>query len=458
MFVQTFVVPGLGHSSYLVGREGSRDVLVIDPRRDVQAYLDATDRRAARITHVLETHNHNDFVSGSRELAAQTGAIICAAAESDIEYEFHALREGATFSVAGIDFEVLATPGHTPEHISFLARDGGKTALFSGGSLLVGSVGRTDLLGSELADPLARLLYHTIQDKIARLADDVKLYPTHGAGSFCGSGNLTSNRSSTIGYERITNPALVAQSEDEFVARQLAQLGPYPTYYNYMRAINQAGPRIIGQWPPHPHPLSVERARELIDAGNIVVDSREPRDFSPLHIKGAFNVALSDDAFAPWVGWITPFNAPLLLVLQHEEHDWPRAGTELLRIGYERVSGYLAAGVEAWQQAGLPVQSIAQIPAPELQSRLAADPHLTLIDVRDDKEWQAGHLPQAIHIEAGTLPQRLGELPAERPIITLCAAGFRSSIAASILQRAGFPQVFSTLGGMDDIEHTQLHS
>jgi hydroxyacylglutathione hydrolase len=457
MFVETFVVPGLGHSSYLIGREGSHDALVIDPRRDVQHYLDAADRQGVHITHVLETHNHNDFVSGSRELAAQTGAIICAAAESGIEYEFRGLRESATFSVAGLDFEVLATPGHTPEHISFLARDGGQAALFSGGSLLVGAVGRTDLLGWELADPLARLLYHTIQHKIARLADDVKLYPTHGAGSFCGSGNLTSNRSSTIGYERLSNPAMAAQSEDEFVARQLGRLGPFPNYYQYMRAINQSGPHIIGQWPS-PHPLSVERASELIDAGSVVVDGREPGDFSALHIKGAFNVALSDDAFAPWVGWITPFNAPMLLVLPQGEYDWPGANTALLRIGYEQVSGYLAGGVAAWQQAGLPVQHISQIKAQELPARLDHDRDLILIDVRDDREWQAGHLPQATHIEAGTLSQRLGELPAERPIITICAAGFRSSIAASILQHAGFPQVFSTLGGMDDIEHAHAHS
>ncbi|PZS00374.1 MAG: hypothetical protein DLM69_06475 [Candidatus Chloroheliales bacterium] len=456
MFVESFVVAGLGHSSYMVGRESSHDVLVVDPKRDVQDYLDAADRRGARITHVLETHNHNDFVSGSYELAHITGAQVCAAADSGIQYEFRGLREGQTFSVAGIDFAVLATPGHTPEHISFLARDGGQTALFSGGSLLVGTAGRTDLLGWELADPLARLLYHSIQDKIARLSDDVELYPTHGAGSFCGSGNLNSRRSSTIGAERISNPAMAAQSEDQFVAAQLGQLGPFPTYYNYMRTINQAGPRPLGRLPD-PHPLSVERAKELLDGGRLVVDGREPRDFAPLHIKGAFNIALSDEAFAPWVGWVTPFNSPLLLVLAHEEHDWPEASTSLLRIGYEQVDGYLAGGVQAWQQAGLPVQQMAQIRAEELQARLEADPDLTLLDVRDDKEWAAGHLPQALHIEAGKLEQRLTELPRERPIVTLCAAGFRSSIAASILQRAGFPEVYSTLGGMDNIEHKHEH-
>ena len=452
MFVESFVVAGLGHSSYLVGREGSRDVLVIDPKRDVQDYLDAADQHGARITHVLETHNHNDFVSGSRELANLTGAQVCAASESGIQYQFRSLREGQSFSVAGIDFTVLATPGHTPEHISFLASDGGQRALFSGGSLLVGAVGRTDLLGWELADPLARLLYHSVQDKLARLGDDVALYPTHGAGSFCGSGNLNSRRSSTIGAERISNPALAQQSEDEFVAQQLGQLGAYPNYYNYMRAINQSGPRLLGRLPDA-HPLSVEWARELLADGRLVVDGREPSHFAPLHIAGAFNVALSDEAFAPWVGWVTPFNSPLLLVLEREEHDWPEASMSLLRIGYEQVDGYLAGGMQAWQQAGLPVQQMAQIPAAQLQARLEADPNLTLVDVRDDREWAAGHLPNALHIEAGKLAQRLGELPRERPIVTVCAAGFRSSIAASILQRAGFPQVYSTLGGMNDIEH-----
>lgn len=452
MFVETFVVPGLGHSSYLVGREGSRDLVVVDPKRDVQDYLDAADRHGARITHVLETHNHNDFVSGSRELAHLTGAQVCAAADCGIQYEFRSLHEGQTFSVAGIDFTVLATPGHTPEHISFLASDGGQRAVFSGGSLLVGSVGRTDLLGWELADPLARLLYHSVQDRLARLGDDVALFPTHGAGSFCGSGNLNSRRSSTIGEERISNPALASQSEDEFVARQLAQLGAYPSYYNSMRAINQAGPRLLGRLPD-PHPLSVERAKELLADGRLVVDGREPRDFAPLHIQGAFNVALNDEAFAPWVGWVTPFNSPLLLVLQHEENDWPEASSSLLRIGYEQVDGYLAGGVQAWQEAGLPLQQMSQIPAAQLQMRLEADPNLTLVDVRDDKEWAAGHLPNALHIETGKLTQRLSELPRDRPIVTLCAAGFRSSIAASLLQRAGFPQVYSTLGGMNDIEH-----
>jgi len=451
MQVESFVVRGLGHSSYLIYAEGSQTAAVLDPKRDVWDYLAAAERRGVRITHIFETHNHNDFVSGSLELASATGAQVCAAAESGISYQFLPLREGQVVQAGGLAFEVIATPGHTPAHVSFIVKDRRAEVLFSGGSLLVGTAGRTDLLGSDQTDALTRLLYHTLR-RLAQLPASTILYPTHGSGSFCASGSTGDERSSTIGRERLSNPALRDLSEEQFVRQQTSGLGSFPSYYQFMRGINTAGPRLLHRLPD-PHPLSVERVRELLDRDHLLVDGRRPRDFNALHIARAYNVELGDQ-FASWVGWITPFNAPMLLVLGNEEEDWHEANTQLLRIGYEQVAGHLAGGLEAWRAAGLPVQTTEQIKAHDLLSYLEQNPEVLLLDVRNESEWQDFHLPQAQHLEAGLLTERLGELPRDRPILTVCAAGFRSSISASILQHAGFPNVLTTSGGMNDLRET----
>lgn len=449
MQIRQFVDEGLGNSAHLVIAERTGLAALIDPLRDVDRYLDAATGAGVRITHVFETHIHNDFVSGSRELAARTGARIGASAAAGLQFEHDPLHDGDTVVIGEIVMRVLATPGHTPEHVSYLAEDvgpaanAGERALFSGGSLLVGTVARTDLLGHEHAAGLARSLYESLHAKILPLPDTVVVYPTHGAGSFCTAAPGAARRT-TLGQERRTNRLLGLGSPERFVAAALANLPSYPAYFQHMRALNQRGPRVLGRLPELA-PLSPAEVQARLAQGEAVVDLRPVARYVAGHIPGAYHVELRP-AFASWVGWVVPFGTPVVLVSgtpdQHEE-----AIRQLIRIGYDDLAGYLARGMAAWAEAGLPVVQLPVLTVAQVREQLARGEPLIVLDVRQEAEWAAGHIPRAEHIEAGALTTASLALPHDLPIVTHCGHEQRSATALSVLERHGYANLALMAGG-----------
>lgn len=449
MPIEQFYVGGLGHQSYLVSDPESGQAVVIDPRRDIAIYLEAAAAQGMRITHILETHIHNDYVTGARELAASTGAQIVTSAAGNVAYADLPVRDQDQITVGSLTFTVLATPGHTPEHVSYALTEAGQgqpTAVFTGGSMLVGGAGRTDLLGAGMTLTLTRAQYQSLRRLLTTLPGQVLVYPTHGAGSFCGASAITPTRFSTIAQEWQASPAATAPSEDDFVQRQIAGYGAYPTYYAYMHAINQQGPRVLGHLP-EPPALAPQVVQQRLAAGTPLVDGRSRIAFAATHIPGSLNIEVNDD-FATYVGWVLPFNVPLM-VLVEDEAGRRETVVQLVRIGYEQVEGFVAGGIAAWEAAALPTEHYARIDVPELAQRLQHGEPLTVVDVRRPEEWQAGHIPGAIPAHLGDLPQLIEGLPTATPLAVMCRTGQRASIGASMIAASG-RQVLAVQGGMPD--------
>ena len=452
MKIEQFVIEGLGHQSYCILDSESGTAAVVDPRLDTDVYLQAAQRAQARITHILETHIHNDYITGSRELVARTGATIYASAVDPLHYEHQPVREGDHFNVGSLSFTALATPGHTPEHVSYLLHEPGEkapSALFSGGSLLTANAGRTDLLGKELMLTLTRQQYHTLRRLLDTLPGQVRVYPTHGAGSFCMSTSSDSARSTTIAQERLVNPAAVAKDEGEFVQRQIAGYSEYPSYYRYMGPTNKEGPRILGAIPTPP-PLSPQEVQERMRSGVPLVDGRWRETFAREHVPGSLNIEL-DSSFSTYVGWTLPFNVPIMILIEDEDRR-REAVVQLIRIGYERVEGYVDGGIQAWKAAALPT---GQFPSMDIETlykrwspRSCREPFVVL-DVRRSDEWRDGHIPGALHVHIGDLAQRINELPRDQPIVTLCRTGHRAEIAASMIAASG-REVIAVREGMEE--------
>ncbi len=447
MVIKQFVDEGLGNSSYLIGSEETGLAAAIDPQRDVDRYVRVADGLGLRLTHAFETHLHADFVSGARELAAQVaGLSVAASAEAELAFEHLPLREGDTLSLGDLSIGVLATPGHTPEHLSFTVtgpRRPEPSAIFTGGTLIVGGAARTDLLGHDLTEPLARRLYHSIHHKLLALPDAVSVYPTHGAGSFCVVPSST-DRVTTIGQERVGNPLAQARTEAEFVTLALSGLPSYPLYYKEMRPINRRGPKVLGGLPQLP-PWSPEQIQEWTAQGGAVLDVRPAHAFADGHIPDAYGIAL-EAPLITWAGWLIPFGTPLVLVTQ-EVTDQEEAIRQLIRIGYDDLRGYLAGGMAAWGKAGLPLARIRTISVAELHQRLADGAVPTVLDVRQNAEWQAGHIPGAIHIENGRLPYDNLPLPTDAPLVVHCQHRDRSTAGVSVLARRGFHNLLLVDGG-----------
>jgi hydroxyacylglutathione hydrolase len=450
LHIEQFVDEGLGNSAYLVGSHETKLAVMIDPLRDVDRYLAVADRLGMKIVHVLDTHLHADFVSGAREIAAQTGAMIGASLESHLGFDHQPLVEGDELPMGGFTVEVMTTPGHTPEHISFQVvgtDDKTPAALFSGGALIVGGAARTDLLGHELTVPLARNLYHTIHDKLLALPDTVTVYPTHGAGSFCVA-PMSAERVTTIGRERRFNPLAQAQTEEEFIERALSGLPSYPVYYQHLRAFNRSGPRVYGGLPAL-KPLSAQEVHDHLERGAVLLDVRSPKAFGKGHIPGAYNIRV-DAPLTTWAGWLIPFGSQLVLVAKNAEERL-NATRQLLRIGYDNLLGYLDGGVEAWAAAGLRLESVPTISMKELRERMHDD-EMAVLDVRQLSEWQAGHIPGAIHIENGRLPYDDLPLPTDKPIAVHCAHGNRSMAGVAVLKRRGYHNAVQVEGGFSEWE------
>jgi hydroxyacylglutathione hydrolase len=424
---------GLGNSSYLVDLGDGR-ALVVDPERDPVPYLAAAADRRLRLAYVAETHLHADFVSGSRELAAQ-GAQVLAAAAGHTAFPHRGLEDGTEVDLGGLTLRALATPGHTPEHLSYLLLDGQRPrALFSGGSLLVGAVARTDLIAPERTEELARDLWRSLHEQILALPGDLAVYPTHGAGSFC-SAPAGNARTTTIGAERATNPLLAVPGEDAFVKLLLEGLGSYPPYFSRLREVNRRGPTVYGPQPPPLARLDTGQVRDLIDRGAAVIDARPIAGFAAGHIAGSLSIPLRDQ-FASWLGWLVGADRTVVLVLDRFQ-DRAEVVRLAYKIGYERLAGELAGGMVAWKAAGLSSRRVRLVPAAEAAG--------TIVDVRQDAEFAAGHIPGALHIELGSLSGT--GVPAAGPLTLICGHGERAMSAASILEAAGHRDLAVVVGG-----------
>ena len=451
MRIEQFYLDGLGHQSYIIVDETSHLAAVVDPRRDSEIYLQAADAASARISHVFETHVHNDYLTGALELRDRTGATIISAASAGVAYEHQPARDGDRIVVGSLTFVALATPGHTPDHLSYALYEAGRdtpAAVFTGGSMLVGSAGRTDLVSPGMTLTLTRDQYHSLRRLLETLPDETLVYPTHGAGSFCGATMAgPPARGSTIGQERLMSPAAHAHDEADFVRQQLAGYGVYPAYYRYMGEINQAGPRILGRLPALPA-LTPQHVHDNLHHGLPLIDGRRRRAFAQEHVPGALNIEL-DASFGTYVGWLLPFDKPLMLLIE-DEAGRKEAVTQLIRIGYEQARGYLDGGVDSWKSAGFPTGSFAAITVADLDRRWRQHEWLAVLDVRDAGERNEGHIPGTQHIHIGDLMAHLHEIPQDIPVVTICRSGHRAAIAASIVAALGRETLAVQRGGVAD--------
>lgn len=444
MRVTQYRIEGLGHLSTLVVDEAAGVAAVVDPRRDVDLYLVAAADQDLQITHVLETHLHNDYVSGGRELASLTGATHVIGAGAALGHEHRPIRDGEAFDVGSLRFVALDTPGHTPEHVSYELADTSRAdepvALLTGGSLLVGAVGRTDLLGAANAVPYAHAMYHSLHDVLLPHEDFVGVYPTHGAGSLCSTG-IASTPTSTIGFERRYDPLLRPMDVDAFARALLAGQPAFPRYFARMRPLNRAGPPLLGGVVPTIPALDLERVDRLLADGALLVDARQPEVHAAGRATGSWSIP-AGPSFGTWLGWVVdPDRAVVLLVDDPAELD--DLARQAMRIGFDGLAGHVAGGFDAWLASGRPHASGGRLDVDTLARELAGDPsdRPFVVDVRQASEFEAGHVPGAWHIHAGSLAERLDELPRGRPIACICASGYRSSVAASMLRTRGFADV-----------------
>lgn len=442
--LDVIVTSGLGDASYLLA--SGDQALVVDPQRDAGRLLAAAEARGVHVRFVLETHVHNDYVSGAAEIRAATGARIVGPADAGYDFPFDAMEEGAELELGDLRLVAVRTPGHTPEHTSYAVHrpDGvGLLAVFSGGSLIVGSAGRTDLLGADRTEELTRAQYRSMR-RFAEMPGDVLVLPTHGAGSFCASGPPQDDRTSTIDRERGSNPALRAPDEETFVREQLSGLLAFPTYYAHMAPINRAGPPVVGD-VPSPPAIGPEDVEQAVASGARLVDARPGAEFAAAHVPGSLNVPL-EDTFASYVGWLVPFGTPLVLIAA-DHGAVAETKTQLFRVGYDRVLGVLDGGIDAWSASGRPVFSYPVATVADLID-VARDGADRILDVRQRTEWDAGHLPGTRHCFVGDLPPRLAELAAAGETVVTCASGYRSSMAASLLHAAGAKVRLVARGGV----------
>jgi hydroxyacylglutathione hydrolase len=428
---------GLGNSAYLVDLGDGR-ALAVDPSRDLRALRAAAERRGLRIAFAADTHLHADFLTGAVELAASDGAQVLASAAGNREFGHTALGDGDEVDLGGLTLRTLSTPGHTHEHVAFELLDGASTlGVFTGGSLLVGSAARTDLVSAELTEQLARAQYRSLQ-RLALLGDEVAVWPTHGAGSFC-TAPSGAERTSTIGAEKTTNGLLRAASEDAFVDALLTSLGSFPPYFLHLAEQNRRGPALVGSSARLPA-LTVEDVHRLRRAGAEVIDVRPIADFAVGHIPGSISIPLRA-VFATWLGWLVEPGIPLVIV-RGSGQEPGEVVWQALKIGYDTVAGELGGEMPAWIAAG---EATNQIPLVSAESVGEAN----VLDVRQASEFTVGHLPGADHVELGDLPARADDISAGSMVV-MCSHGERAMGAASLLARAGKTDVAVMTGGADD--------
>ena len=462
MLLKYFYDNALAHASYMVGCQRAKVAVVVDPGRDVDQYLQMADREGLKLIAVAETHIHADYVSGARELADRVGAKLYVSDEGPADwkylfadqYDHQLVKDGDSFMIGNIKFDVLRTPGHTPESISFMLTDKGGSAdkpmgIFTGDFVFVGSIGRPDLLEeaaglANTAEPGARDLFHSAE-RFKQLPDYLQIWPAHGAGSACGKG-LGAIPSSTVGYEKLFNPALQFTDEDEFVKYILADQPEAPKYFAVMKRVNKEGPAVIGdRGLPESQPID-----DLNSALNssTVIDLSPSDQFANGHVPRTLNIPIG--MLAGWAGWVVDYSKPAYLIA--DPSQLPEATRILRKIGLDDVRGYF--DVSRIREAGLATERFQRRTPLELGQRIKSG-EVTLIDVRSNAEWDAGHIPCAEHHFLGRLPDEVASLHKAKPFVTQCQSSARSAIAASILQRAGVA-VIDMSGGIAEWKEAGL--
>lgn len=446
MFIQQFFVPGLAHSSYLLG--GASSCAIIDPRRDGEIYLDAAAAMGMKITHIFQTHLHADFVSGHLDLAEATGAIIVAPRSAGCAFSHQAVAEGDRLRIEDLEIRVLETPGHTPEHVTYVVIDQARgpepAVIFCGDTLFVGDVGRPDLFPG-MALELATKLYGSLHDKLLNLPAFCEVYPAHGAGSLCGRA-MGAKRTSTVGYEKLYNRALAIVDQQQFITSLTTDMPAAPDHFSRCSEINRRGPALLRTLPTL-QPLSPQRFREVMAKDDVLVlDVRGYSAFGGQHLPGSYHLDLGGN-FATFAGWVLPTSHKILLVTDHAD-DAGQAALLLRRVGLDQVVGYLEGGLFEWAKAGFATDHLPQLSAPELNHRVSSGDGLILVDVRALGEFNLAHVEGALHIPAPLLRTRHAELDPTRDIALICSTGHRSSLAASLLKQHGFTRVWNVAGGM----------
>jgi hydroxyacylglutathione hydrolase len=445
IFLEKIKSEDLAHLSFIIGQGGQ--AAVIDPRRDCDIYVDIAHRNGARITHIFETHRNEDYVVGSRDLARRTGAQIYHGKNLEFAYG-NPVSEGDKFTLSNIELSILETPGHTFESISIVMSDKSTgdrpIGVFTGDTLFIGSVGRTDFF-PDRAREVAGLQYDSIFNKILPLGDQVIVYPAHGAGSVCGSG-MADREFSTLGYERMFNPALQVSGRNEFIERKLAEKHHQPPYFRKMEEYNQKGNAPLLDRLPTPPPMSPDQFAAAMSKGMIAVDMRSPEAFAGAFLPGSLAIPL--EMVPAYAGYFLTYDRPIGIIAANDD-DIQTAVRYLIRLGYDRLEGFLTGGLHAWETSGRAYDRIAAVHVNELIRRLEEKAKFTLLDVRQGSELQeVGKLPGAQHIFLGDLPDRLDEVPRNKTITTFCGSGQRAIIAASILKQNGFEKVEDSLGSM----------
>jgi hydroxyacylglutathione hydrolase len=444
---ETIQTEGLAEISYLIGDDEEASAAVFDPRADVEIYIELARAKNVAITHIFETHIHADLVSGARELCSRVeSARIYVSHEGGAKYGFEneIVRDGDKFSFGSVLITARHTPGHTPEHISYLLADAGHPEIpwgvLSGDSLFVNSAGRPDLLGEKETTNLAAQQFHTLHDFYMKLPDSVIIYPAHGSGSPCGA-EIGDRLNSTIGYERPLNPFLQFKDVESFTRFAVATAPPVPRYYPLMKKVNAEGPEVLGGLPRVPGlpPKAFKKAIE--DKSAILIDTRSMLAFGSAHIPGAINIGGSP-MLSIWAGSLLDPTQPILLVLEND-NDLDEIVRLFIRTGFSKFAGYLVGGMKAWDNAGYPFDQVKQLSVHHLNKK---DAQWQILDVRSTREWNGGHIPGARHVFLAELRQRVSELDEKRPIAVYCATGYRASIAASILKAEGFADVSNVPG------------
>jgi hydroxyacylglutathione hydrolase len=446
MYFEQFYLGCLSHASYMLASQGK--AVVVDPQRDVDIYLKAAEEHGVKIHHIFETHLHADFVSGHKELAARTGAKIYIGARAGAKFPHVDVQSGFELQVGKARLKVLDTPGHTPESVCLVITDEERSpkpwAVLTGDTLFLGDVGRPDLSKAHTPAELAGMLYDSLHHQLLTLADEVLVYPAHGAGSLCGR-NMRAERSSTIGIERLTNYALQIKSREEFVRQLTANLPARPEYFLQDAEINREGATTLSDLAELP-PISAPQLKLMLDEGVVALDVRPGDQFASGHVPGSINIALSGQ-FASWAGTVLGLSARPVLIADSPE-QLSEARLRLARVGIEDARGYLNGGVAAWKQEGLALVELPQITVQTLRDRWQTRASQVL-DVRREPEWQAGHIEGAAWCPLDNFKVSPPEIDRDLPIAVHCKSGYRSMIACSLLQRAGFRNITNVTGGFD---------
>jgi hydroxyacylglutathione hydrolase len=447
MKIKQFEIPGLAQYSYVLSSED--EAIVIDPMRDFDRYTEYATEQGVAIKYVTETHIHADFASGALALAEAVGAELVLSSYDHEPYRYsmerHALRDGDALRIGNLRLVALHTPGHTPEHLSFVLFDEERDAsqplaLFTGDFLFVGSLGRPDLLGEEAKQALAHELYRSLHERIASLPDGVQVYPGHGAGSLCGAG-MSERAESTLGYERLSQP-LFKMDEGAFVREILASVPAMPSYYPRMKELNSEGASSVADLPGKVALAPARVSALLADEGVTVIDLRRPEGFGGAHIPGTLNIGAGQN-LSLWAGWMLEPEQRFVLI--NDKGDDEASRRALVRVGLDHIEGFAQKGMPAWVDAGLEFTRTAQLSTREVAERKR---DTQVLDVRSEKEWFRGHIQDAHNIPLGELKERMEELERDSDLIAVCGSGYRSSIAASLLQANGFTRISSMDGGM----------